>query len=771
MSTYDDYRTIDISIDGANDYPAQIIVSTGDTNGRRIRAKFIVDGTPVMDATGAAIYYGNDNVPADSVPMTEESDGVYTGIIPTVAYAGKACATVTVGLKKGESIVMSRSIRLIIDHAFGDDAPDNIDAGQLEDAISRAETAADDAEASATAAKTSETNAKQSANSAASSASAAGSAKTSAAASAAAAKTSENNAKTSETNAKASATAAKTSETNAKNSETNAKTAETKAAKSAQTAQTAAETVQEIADNFGVTASATDSEPGGAASVKVTKDGTSYDLAFTIPRGAQGPKGDPGDAFDAHFNQTIVGSGSSSDPYRVAPGTMITMSGLSSNTDLDTIREAGVYELIGEGYQNLPDNMTIVRGFLIVYKRDSVRFVQMAVINTNATDNNYRVVNDVYMRSFDGTVFESWEKLAKANDIPAPPVMDGTTIIGNGTSDNPYKVKEGTLVNCRQVPSDLDTITQAGAYVFAGTIVENAPYESQRGLLIYSNNKPQSSAELQVAFLSYASSAYVREIWMRYKETSTSGWMAWKKVAPANAGMTSVVTDNTTISGNGTNGNPLKLASVAADGSTILGNGTTNNKLKLASGTALTPKAVTGSGQDLNNYTSSGIYYVDTTACANTPISGQAGRLIVIKGGNNTSQLFHNTQQNRFFTRAKTNNWTPWVELTPSGKYPIFTNYSAGYLVQLSEDIGLIIVKPQTLQLSNNTATLSFTMSGYDISPVSSLGFSILILDPNGAAGMATVRPGTNSIQITANKTMSSANIFQFIVPVNFQPK
>lgn len=153
MSTYDDYRTIDIAIDGANDYPAQIIVSTGDTDGRRIRAKFLVDGTPVTDATGAAIYYGNDNVPADSVPMTEESDGIYTGVIPTAAYAGKACATVTVGLKKGDSIVMSRSIRLIIDHAFGDDAPDNIDAGQLEDAISRAETAADNAADSATAAR------------------------------------------------------------------------------------------------------------------------------------------------------------------------------------------------------------------------------------------------------------------------------------------------------------------------------------------------------------------------------------------------------------------------------------------------------------------------------------------------------------------------------------------------------------------------------------------------------------------------------------------
>ena len=751
MSTYDDYRTIDITIDGANDYPAQIIVSTGDTNGRRIRAKFIVDGTPVMDATGAAIYYGNDNVPADSVPMTEESDGVYTGIIPTAAYAGKACATVTVGLKKGESIVMSRSIRLIIDHAFGDDAPDNIDAGQLEDAISRAETAADDAEASATAAKTSETNAKQSANSAASSASAAGSAKTSAAASAAAAKTSENNAKTSENNAKASATAAKASETNAKTSETNAKTSETKAAKSAQTAQTAAETAQEIADNFGVTASATASEPGGAASVKVTKDGTSYDLAFTIPRGAQGPKGDPGDAFDAHFNDTIVGDGSSGNPYRVADGTMITIKDISSGVDLNTVQTEGVYELADRMYENVPAELNgkNLRGYLTVYKRQSTTQVQVLIVSIAGS--SYENVGRMYLRyRYQDNTYSSWNKFAVEPDIPAPPLMDGNTIVGNGTSENPYTVAYGTLIRYQEAPSDLNNITKIGAYVFPGSFqVSNAPYRDQRGLLIYSNNKPSSQVEVQIAFISYNGSKAVTEIWMRQKIYAKDPWGTWTKVAPTNPGLTSV----------------------AADGTTILGNGTSSNKLKLADGTALTPKAVTGSGQDLNNYTNSGIYYVDITACANTPISGQAGRLIVIKGGNNISQLFHNTQQNRFFTRAKTNNWTPWVELTPSGKYPIFSNYSAGYLAQLSEDRGLIIVKPQNLQLSNNTATLSFTMSGYDISPVSSLGFSILILDPNGTAGTATVRPGTNSIQITTNKAMNSANIFQFIVPVNFQPK
>lgn len=746
MSTYDEYRTIDVTIDGANDYPAQIIVSTGDTDGRRIRAKFMVDGTPVTDATGAAIYYGNDNVPADSVTMTEETDGVYTGVIPTAAYAGKACATVTVGLKKGNSIVMSRSIRLIIDHAFGDDAPDNIDAGQLEDAINRAETAADNAEDSATAAKTSETNAKNSANSAANSASAAQTAKNSASASATAAKTSETNAKTSENNAKASATAAKTSETNAKTSETNAKTSETKAASSAKTAQTAAETAQEIADNFGVTASATASAPGGAASVNVTKKGTSYDLAFTIPRGAQGPKGDPGDAFDAHFNDSIVGDGSSGNPYRVADGTMITITAVPQDTDLDTIRKAGVYELINIGYKNLPDNMTQVRGFLIVYKNTSVRLSQIAVINTNVSD-DYIVINDVYLRTFDGTIFGPWEKLAKTDDIPAAPIFDASTIIGNGTSDNPYKVKNNALINPSQVPADLNTITQLGAYVFSSEILKNAPYESQRGFLIYSNNKPNSTVELQVAFLSFNGSDHTNEIWMRFKPSAHDPWNGWMKVAPTNPGMTSV----------------------AADGTTIIGNGTSSNKLKLANGTALTPKAVTGSGQDLNNYTESGIYYIDITSCANTPISGQAGRLIVIKGGNNVSQLFHNTQQNRFFTRAKTTGWSPWVELTSSAEtWPKFSELRSNLqLVALSETRGLLIFQGGTVPTnSSGVGNISLISSSYTIAPRNNPSWYDTVIVNQNTVETAHFVTSSGNIQITA-KANSSIQIAPFTLMVN----
>lgn len=434
MSTYDDYRTIDVTIDGANDYPAQIIVSTGDTDGRRIRAKFMVDGAPVTDATGAAIYYGNDNVPADSVAMTEESDGVYTGVIPTAAYAGKACATVTVGLKKGASIVMSRSIRLIIDHAFGDDAPGNIDAGQLEDAISRAETAA--------------------------------------------------------------------------------------------------ETAQEIADNFGVTASATASEPGGAASVNVTKKGTSYDLAFTIPRGAQGPKGDAG----------------------------------AQGPKGDTGPQGPKGDTGPQGPKGDPGN---------------------------ASDAHFN-----------------------------------ETIVGDGSSSNPYRVADGT---------------------------------------------------------------------------------------------------------------------------------------------ALTPKAVTGSGQDLNDYTDSGIYYIDITACANTPIAGQSGRLIVIKGGSNVSQLFHNTQQNRFFTRAKTTSWSPWVELTSSAEtWPKFTELRSNLqLVALSETRGLLIFQGGTVTTnSSGVGNISFVSQAYTIIPRNTPSWYGTVIVNQNTVETAHFVTSSGNIQITA-KASSSIQIAPFTLMVN----
>lgn len=355
MSTYDDYRTIDITIDGVNDYPAQIIVSTGDTDGRRIRAKFMVDGTPVTDATGAAIYYGNDNVPADSVAMTEETDGVYTGVIPTAAYAGKACATVTVGLKKGDSIVMSRSIRLIIDHAFGDDAPSDINGGDLENAINRAEQAADNAE-------TSENNAKNSANAA----------------------------KTSETNAASSASAAKTSANNAAAS---------------------ASSAQQAVDGFGLeVGTTTTGEPGTNAEVEIQKNGTKYTANFTIPRG------DKGDQASLTHDDTLTGDGTSNTPLGVVDGTAINpVDNQWKAIDFDEFYNNGIYAF--NGNQTNGPGVDWITGVLIV-SRSYQLVAQLLIANPMPKSAFwYRYARTTQNSGPPTQAFEAWQRILCESDI------------------------------------------------------------------------------------------------------------------------------------------------------------------------------------------------------------------------------------------------------------------------------------------------------------------------------------------------------------------
>lgn len=357
MSTYDDYRTIDVTIDGANDYPAQIIVSTGDTDGRRIRAKFLVDGTPVTDATGAAIYYGNDSVPADSVPMTEETDGVYMGVIPTAAYAGKACATVTVGLKKGASIVMSRSIRLIIDHAFGDDAPSDINGGDLENAINRAEEAADNAE-------TSENNAKNSANAA----------------------------KTSETNAASSASAAKVSENNAAAS---------------------ANAAKQAVDGFGLeVGTTTTGEPGSDAAVEIQKDGTKYMANFTIPRG------DKGDQASLTHDDTLTGDGTTSAPLGVADGTAINpVDNQWNDIDFDEFCDNGIYAFNGKQTNGPGGNW--ITGVLIVLR--SYQLVAQVLIADPLMQSSfwYRHARTEKNSGPPTQAFTVWHRVLSESDINA----------------------------------------------------------------------------------------------------------------------------------------------------------------------------------------------------------------------------------------------------------------------------------------------------------------------------------------------------------------
>lgn len=109
----------------------------------------------------------------------------------------------------------------------------------------------------------------------------------------------------------------------ASNAATDASESATSAQASATAAGEARDEARRIADNFGITATATKGEPGSQASVDVTNNDTNYKLAFTIPtgeagpQGIQGPKGDTGPS-----NALTIGTVKASDPGAEAEATI-----------------------------------------------------------------------------------------------------------------------------------------------------------------------------------------------------------------------------------------------------------------------------------------------------------------------------------------------------------------------------------------------------------------------------------------------------------------
>lgn len=165
--------------------------------------------------------------------------------------------------------------------------------GDLEQAVTGANSSAtaasqsaSQAQSSATAADSSARAASASSESARTASDSATSSKNAAAQSASQASASAQAAETSKTNAADSASAAKSSETNAASSASAAKVSETNAATSATAAQQAVE-------GFGLeVGTTTTGEPGSDAAVTIQKAGTKYTANFTIPRGDKGEKGD-----------------------------------------------------------------------------------------------------------------------------------------------------------------------------------------------------------------------------------------------------------------------------------------------------------------------------------------------------------------------------------------------------------------------------------------------------------------------------------------------
>lgn len=133
------------------------------------------------------------------------------------------------------------------------------------------------------------------------------------------ASTSSESAKTASDSATSSKDAAAQSASQASLSASAAKASETNAASSASAAKNSV-------DGFGLqVGTTTTGEPGSDAAVSITKQGTKYVADFTIPQGPQGPKGDPGDLTTVSHDATLDGDGTNSNPLKVVKTLGVTL--------------------------------------------------------------------------------------------------------------------------------------------------------------------------------------------------------------------------------------------------------------------------------------------------------------------------------------------------------------------------------------------------------------------------------------------------------------
>lgn len=136
-------------------------------------------------------------------------------------------------------------------------------------------------------------------------------------------------------------------------------------------------TLEQMVNDFTMTADAETGPAGSQASVNVTRlSNGSYKLDFTIPTGAQGPKGDPGDLTTVAHDDTLTGDGTTAMPLGVVDGTALQARSARA-VDLDTYETNGFYYLTGV-CQNTPAGTVDANGILFV-QRSGVDMFQVLI--------------------------------------------------------------------------------------------------------------------------------------------------------------------------------------------------------------------------------------------------------------------------------------------------------------------------------------------------------------------------------------------------------
>ena len=172
-------------------------------------------------------------------------------------------------------------------------------------------------------------------------------------------------------------------------------------------------TLEQMVNDFTLTADAETGPAGSQASVKVTKDGASYDLAFTIPRGPQGPKGDPGDLTTVAHDATLTGDGTSGMPLGASLGSMLNPFGHEEVVDVDQVDKG--MTVVSYNSVNLPLQSADARGFIINQLAGFGSSVNVQLLVVGLPEKRPHI----FVRSRSNENTGKWTEFATKDEIPS----------------------------------------------------------------------------------------------------------------------------------------------------------------------------------------------------------------------------------------------------------------------------------------------------------------------------------------------------------------
>lgn len=170
-------------------------------------------------------------------------------------------------------------------------------------------------------------------------------------------------------------------------------------------------TLEQMVNDFTMTADTETGPAGSQASVNVTRlENGSYKLDFTIPTGAQGPKGDPGDLTTVAHDSTLTGDGTTGNVLKISAGQTVAVLQRATNNDLNQTLKTGIYS-VDWSTINGPIDGASLRGYCTVFLPLGSSAVGQLVVSC------FGSASGIWLRNYDGTNFNQWKQFAFADDL------------------------------------------------------------------------------------------------------------------------------------------------------------------------------------------------------------------------------------------------------------------------------------------------------------------------------------------------------------------